>query len=333
MFAREMAKRGHDVTLYVPGGDSAWGQVKIRPIRELHEIDSSFDVAYAWNEPDLLRSVRAKMRMVNQQLNDFTYCHDGFDEAVDIYTSPSVPHMEFIAPQTANPKKWRVLPNGCDPTQYTGAKVPGRIIYASSPDRGLHNLLEVWPRIKAAVPNAKLKIFYELASWINTFLSGPEHHMPHGRFEPGLTETGYRARYINLALERYGWMDIELVGSVSREEIAREMSQAECLAYPCDPIRWTEGFSVTTMEGCASGAVPVITSADAMGHIYRELPTVIPHPIRFRDSDRLQEFADRVIRVMNEPEFRAEAVAAGKSIAAQHTWELLGDDLEEIIRG
>jgi hypothetical protein len=37
---------------------------------------------------------------------------------------------------------------------------PYQLIYASSYDRGLDNLLNLWPKIKAQVPQASLKIFY-----------------------------------------------------------------------------------------------------------------------------------------------------------------------------
>ena len=38
--------------------------------------------------------------------------------------------------------------------------MPGRVIWCSSADRGLHWLLSQWPKIKEAVPYASLKVFY-----------------------------------------------------------------------------------------------------------------------------------------------------------------------------
>lgn len=324
-FARGMAARGHDVELFLPldEPERTIDGVKYRSLKGLLGIDSTYDVAYAWNEPDLLRDVGAKFRMVNQQLNDFAYCRPRFDSFVDCYTSPSQTHLNHVAPLSGSPAKWEVLPNGCDSTQYRGKKVPGRVIYASSPDRGLHLLLSVWPKVKDAVPEAHLRVFYEMGPWLSTFLGSDEIHMQNGRAELGLTETGYRARYVSLALERLSGLGVTRVGSVSRDEMAREMSQAQCLAYPCATIRFTEGFSVSTLEGCASGAVPVIMPADALGQIYEELPTISP---------TLEAFTENVIRVLTDPAYAAIATAAGARIAAQHQWSTLTARLENIIK-
>jgi len=323
-FAKGMAARGHAVELFMPlaGPELAIDGVQFRSLKAMSGIDASYDVAYAWNEPDILRDVRPRLRMVNQQLNDFAYCRPRFDSFVDCYTSPSQTHLNYVAPLSGSPSKWEVLPNGCDSRQYKGAKVPGRVIYASSPDRGLHLLLNVWPKIKAAVPSAHLRTFYEMGPWLNTFLGSPEIHTIRGQLERGLTETGYRARYVALALDRMTGLGVERVGSVSRSAMAREMSKAQCLAYPCSTIRFTEGFSVSTLEGCASGAVPVIMPADALGQIYEELPTIAPS---------LEAFAENVIRVLTDPVFAAQATAAGESIAARHQWSTLSARLEEII--
>lgn len=324
-FARGMAARGHDVELFLPLSEPerVIDGVQFRSLRGLLGIDASYDVAYAWNEPDLLREVGAKFRMVNQQLNDFVYCRPRFDHFVDCYTSPSQTHLDYVAPLSGSPLKWEVLPNGCDSTKYRGKKVPGRVVYASSPDRGLHLLLSVWPKIKEAVPGAHLKVFYEMGPWLDTFLGHDEIHMQRGEVERGLTETGYRARYVSLALDRLSGLSVTRAGSVSRDEMAREMSQAQCLAYPCATIRFTEGFSVSTLEGCASGAVPVIMPADALGQIYAELPTI---------ATTLEAFTENVIRVLTDPAYAAIATATGARIADQHQWTTLTNRLENIIK-
>lgn len=330
-FAMAMADRGHAAQVFCPGGGGRWNGdgVRTRPIRELTSIDSSWDVAYAWNEPDLLRNVSAKLRMVNQQLNDFNYCRAGWERHVDVLTSPSAAHADYLNDLIPDGSRMQieVLPNGCDPTQYDlTRKVTGRVIYASSPDRGLHLLLEAWPEIRRRVPGAHLRVFYEMGPWLQTFLN-QENFVINGEVEKGLVETGYRARYIARALELLRSEGVEAVGSVSRQEMAREMSEAQCLAYPCDTIRFTEGFSVSTLEGCASGAVPVVSGCDALGSIYGELPTMVPAPIR----DHGREFVDQVERVLQDDEYRSKAVDVGRAIADRHRWDVLAERLEGII--
>lgn len=54
-----------------------------------------------------------------------------------------------------------VVPHGYDPTEiYPGEKVPRTVLYASSPDRGLSELVRVWPDVVNAVPDAQLIVSY-----------------------------------------------------------------------------------------------------------------------------------------------------------------------------
>ena len=94
-----------------------------------------------------------------QFLNSFDYAKVGFEKHVDLWCSPSRGHLDMILRETheveltptsvgalfkADPKNWVVIPLGCDPERYDLdiPKVLGRVVYCSSPDRGLHWLLQ-----------------------------------------------------------------------------------------------------------------------------------------------------------------------------------------------
>jgi len=54
-----------------------------------------------------------------------------------------------------------VVPHGYDPKKiFPGMKIPKQCLYASSPDRGLDTLLEAWPRVYEAHPDANLVLTY-----------------------------------------------------------------------------------------------------------------------------------------------------------------------------
>jgi glycosyltransferase involved in cell wall biosynthesis len=54
-----------------------------------------------------------------------------------------------------------VVPHGYDSSKiYPAAKIPKTVLYASSPDRGLADLLEAWPQVVAAHPDAQLIVTY-----------------------------------------------------------------------------------------------------------------------------------------------------------------------------
>lgn len=323
-FSREMARRGHEVTLYLDQADPMiWEGVRVLPASLIHTIDSSNDVVYSWNEPDLLREVPSSvLRMVNEQVNDFDYCRPGYDDFVDIYTSPSNSHRDFIRNMTGSPDKWHVIPNGCDPDQYSdGPRQEGSVIWASSPDRGLHLLLQCWPKIKSAVPNATLKIFYNMDSWLQRF-DGAVHSYPDFR------EFSYRASYISLALRRMTDMGIEKYGSISRKRMIEEMSKAQVLAYCCDTIRFTEGFSVTTMEACAAGVVPIIVGVDSLCQIYGDHLPMVKSPA----TDHLIEFSELVIKSLTDKDFQKIVTTKAKQLAYSHKWSILAAGLEDLMR-
>lgn len=59
-----------------------------------------------------------------------------------------------------NPRRF-ILPHGYDSSQiYPGEKIFKQCLYASSPDRGLDILLESWPSVVAAHPDATLLVTY-----------------------------------------------------------------------------------------------------------------------------------------------------------------------------
>ncbi len=57
--------------------------------------------------------------------------------------------------------EYRIIPNGIDVSRYaTGPKVPGRVAFLGRDDerKGLPVLLEAWPTVRAAVPDATLSV-------------------------------------------------------------------------------------------------------------------------------------------------------------------------------
>lgn len=333
--ASGLAARSHDITLFTGlqpnNANTDWRGVKLLPIEDFANVPwdawAEFDAVYSWNEVDILRPVNWKtLRIVNLQINDFGYNQPNFDNYIDKWTSPSESHKAVVGSKAPNPEKFSVITNGCDPTLYDTSKtVNGRVIWASSPDRGLHHLLSIWPAVKKAVPHAHLKIFYRIKNWIEYCTSvkiisdNPVQH-----------EFVNRALYIKEALRRFekaGGLDVEFCDAVSRVQMIKEMSEAQVLAYPCDPPIYTEGFSVTIMEACASGTVPVITDADALGSIYGGYAPMVHSPI----GDRINEYKELLIRVLNDSSFREQWIPKGIELANRYMWKSVIDNVENMI--
>lgn len=331
-YAQAMVARGHDVRLLVGQPnfqEREWRGLRLGPLSN-PSVVADCDAVFSWNEPNLLMDVSPRpLRMVNQQLNDFTYCNAGWERHVDVVTSPSAHHMAYLQTQAPAVRSWAVLPNGCDPSMYRSVeRIPGRVIWASSADRGLHILLEVWPAIKAMVPNASLRAYYNFQK-----ADFDEYEQPGPRVGTDLLEIAQRKRYIEHAMRRLSdarW-DVQHIGSVSRDRMREEFERAMVLGYPCDTIRYTEGFSVTTMEACASGCMPVITDIDSLGHIYgAAAPHVKLSGGRFGDEQRA-EFIQLVVRGLTDDAWRAEQVTKCRALAQEHAWSVLAARLESLI--
>lgn len=327
--AEEFVKLGHDVYLFTnqENQKEEYNGIKLFGIMDRFKIiDSTFHAIVSWCEPDVLRGLtETPVRMVSEQLNGFAWCESGFDNFVDIWTSPSTKHMEYQKSFNAtDPSKWSVVPNGCDPEVYKGIeKVPGRMIWASSADRGLHWLLQEWPNIKYRAPEATLRVFYNFS--FGTLLE----YQKGGKStnNPVTMETAQRARYMLEMMSRLEPMGVEYIGSVSRERINREMGEATMMAFPCSPTIFTEGFSVATLEACAAGSCPVISDADALGTIYKDVVPMIPSPVR----KHMSTFTDLVVRGLTDKLYRDKINAKCMKFAENFTWAKIAKQYESLI--
>lgn len=334
--AREMRRRGHDVTIFTglkPGSTREWEGVKLAPVEDIPQAitapndRSDWHAAYSWNEPDPLRPIHwSVIRMCNLQINSFNHCQPGYDDYVDVWTSPSDSHRKVVGATAPNPQKWIVVPNGCDPSAVASdeERVSGRVIWASSPDRGLHWLLQVWPQVKAEVPHASLRIFYHIDRWISHFTQVDT------RVDPSYPEFASRAFYMQEAVRRIVQrkdLSVEIFDSVSRKRMAKEMAQAQVLGYPCDTVLYTEGFSATIMESCCAGILPVITSCDAFGEVYGGSVPMVESPV----GPRIREYKDLVVRALKDEGFRREWLPKTKALSERYTWQKITEDVERHI--
>jgi glycosyltransferase involved in cell wall biosynthesis len=328
--AQILAQRGHEVHLFTVHAQPAhkpdyWENVKIHSFEDRFSvIDDSFDGLISINEPDVFRGLTTKpVRIVWQMLNDFPFCQEGFDDFVDHWFGVCNQHTEFLKKQVAKPEKWQTLPLGCSPEWYQDQRVPGRVIWCSSADRGLHVLLSQWPLIKKAVPHATLKIFYHFN------YSGLEDISPHDKESHfHVVEMGNRIRYIKYAIDKLKNFGVEHVGSISREQMKKEFSEAAVFAFSCDTVAFSEGFSVSTLEAHASFTVPVITSQDCLGSIYQDSGAIIiPAPVK----DHLPDYTQAVIKSLLDTEYSNEIIKNCRNFAENHTWEKSVSVLESTI--
>ena len=311
--AAEMVKRGHSVDLFsklVEGG-VIWNGVRCWTYQDDLTLDYDAAVSYISADPLADVSVLA-FRIVHQQCRGWSMSKQGWDENVDLICALSTKHAVNLADSNLDLPKFRLLPDGVDLDAFKPvAKQPGRVIYASSPERGLHRLLECWPRIRAEAKHAHLRVFYD------------QHSLDHA----GDDETRRRAAYIKAALPRLVRHGVEVIGGASRERIEREMAEAEVLAYPLESKELTETFGCVVLEAMASGCVPVLCFDDAFGELWGDCAVCVEAPI----GEHLDEFVEKVVRVLNDATVRIDRMIRCRTRAMRYSWPVLAYGLEKAI--
>ena len=305
--ARGLAAKGHEVVVLCdclppanPTEPTEWGFLAL-PMESAAALGSvPCDVAIAWNEPDYLElCAPGTLKLCAQQLNDWRYVRGNIFQLADCIVYPSQNHADYMTTHEGAPiGGCRVIPNSIDRSMVAPRDMrrnPKKVVYCSSPDRGLHHLLSLWPEVRARVPDAELHVFYRLAPWIaDVGALGPW-----AGAHPDVCESARRARYVDEALRRmatgYGVVVRDLVPNV---EMSRELASAGVLAYPCDPLRYTEGFGVSALDAVAAGCRVVISGADALPSVHGSAATVIEGP---PDAPEIRaRWVDAVVKAMTE---------------------------------
>lgn len=119
-----------------------------------------------------------------------------------------------------------------------------RIIYSSSYDRGLFNLLKRWDRIKKEVPNAELHVCYGWNLFVKFYSSNPERMAWKKQMDDLMKQEG-----------------IFHHGRIGQDKLSELTKMCGIWAYPTD---FQEISCITAMQAQALGAVPVVTNYGAL---------------------------------------------------------------------
>lgn len=136
--------------------------------------------------------------------------------------------------------------NGVDPKMMkSGQNNPKKVIYASSPDRGLDNLLKDWPDVHAAT-GAELHVYYGFNKYYDKRYEKNRKMMDFKRWVLSTCEADPSIHYH---------------GSVGQTELGEAMADSGIWSYP---TQFGEISCITAMKMQACGAVPVCTDYGAL---------------------------------------------------------------------
>lgn len=196
---------------------------------------------------------------------------------------------EFVPRFSLTPERVGVLRNAPAPSflelfgdeeAILSAKAsPPILAYTSTPYRGLDLLLDVFPAIRAAVPDVRLRVFssmqvYQIAPVLD--------HLQHGvRYQRCRTMPG-----------------VEYVGSLPQPALAAEMRAVTMLAYP---NTFAETSCITAMEAMAAGCHVVTSALGALPETTAGFARLVPVELGKLDWAMYREkFVAAAVEVLRE---------------------------------
>lgn len=173
------------------------------------------------------------------------------------------------------------------------SKKPHSFVFSSFPNRGLKELLEMWPRIKAALPDATLEVFCNL-----------QHEFVRR------VSADYMAEIDRLLLISEG---VTVRGWVSKSELAAAYGAADYWLYPCV---FEETFCLTALEAVSCGAVGIAPPLAALQHM----------PLCFISGDaKTREWQDAalqtILRLEAQPALKQQFRTNGLQFAGERSWQ------------
>jgi glycosyltransferase involved in cell wall biosynthesis len=128
-----------------------------------------------------------------------------------------------------------------------------RLAYASTPFRGLDVLLDVFPRIRAACPDAELDVFSSMRVY-------------------GVSEAEDQKQFGAL-YEKAKQPGVNLIGSLPQLELADRLQEARLLAYP---NHYAETFCIAAVEAQAAGCGVITSQLGALPETVGDAGVCIP---------------------------------------------------------
>lgn len=323
--AEHLAKLNLEVTVYAPEYRDERGRVRgyngvlWRSPDEFDPLGDHGTVLF-WRCPHVLPQVK------DAPYQKLLWLHDAFYrappeayEAADKVLVLSDAHAECIRVADGYDGDVHRVSNGIDVEQFdqlfdedNAHRERYSVIYASSPDRGLERLLDMWRSLKLIVPQATLNAYY---SWDGFIAKHPKDAERLLQKAEDLKDAGVTVH----------------VKGVSQPELHRAFRRADVWAYPNSGI--VETFCITAAKAAAAGAWPVVSNAGALHQTlgpWGDRPAVDDLNIDTAEGVRL--FLNALVTRLQNPPLNLERNAMRRWAIDRYGWPTVAQEFAKLIR-
>jgi len=231
-------------------------------------------------------------------------------DKVDKYLCLSTEHKNFVMNHHNIPEdKIEITINGLDIIPQKIEKKRFKCIYSSSPDRGLENLLYLFPFIKEKVPEVELEIFYGF----DNLLKIPD-----------------KVKWAEALLEKIEETDgVTYHGRVNKIELSKAFAESSILLYP---TWFEETFYITGVEAMASGCVVLSSNYWGLKDTIGNAGILIDINDRNEavSKEYRQKFVDEAIKLLKDDEYFNEFQLKGYEKAKQYSWKNAAKGIEKL---
>lgn len=207
-----------------------------------------------------------------------------------------------------------VVGNGVDITRFDEPVTRNlkKVIYSSSPDRGLDVILEaIWPKVTEQVPDAELHVYYGWDTFDKaTALPGQEHLAD---FKAQIS-----AAFLNNK-------NVVQHGRIPQDRLAREMQEASIWLYP---TYFHETYCITAVEAQLAGALPITNKLAALNETVCSGITIEGD---VHDPAVQQQYVDAVVNALLHPASDEEREQIRKRAPAQ-SWDQVAASWEQLLK-
>lgn len=316
--AAELDRRGHEVTVISKHPNPPLTKPLYIPESQLGQVRETDVLIVVREWLPLFSRIKARKRLF--------WTGDAFDQphtvglgdrrvvqAVDGLLAVSNWQADTLAQASGFPRdKMWVVRNGIHPPLFEGQgqRCRKRLIYSSTPYRGLVHLARLFERIKAQVPDAELAVF-----------SGYDVYAD----RPGGVPPGYEGAVRELEKMKQLLMalpDVTYSSSVTQAELARQFLASAVLAYP---NTFAETSCITAMEAMRAGCVPVSTRLGALPETVGDGGVLIEGLPGNPLYD--EQFVAETVKLLTDDTYWEGLSRKAQQLAQHYTWGDVADSL------